>query len=182
MSPDLLINKRSSKRKIREGLDRYLDLLPQNLKSSEYRFRILPGAKEAIQRLSENPNYLLGIATGNVERGAKAKLERADLWQYFRLGGYGSDSKSRSGLVSKAIERAAEYTDQKGLGRISNADIFVIGDTEFDIRSAHEVGVKSIGVRIGSSHVDDMIQEKPSFLVDSLADVRFWEAIGLDHA
>jgi len=166
----------------RAGLDRYLELLPQKLRSSDYNFRILPGATAAIERLAADPNYLLGIATGNVELGAKAKLERADLWQYFPLGGFGSDSKFRSGLVSKAIKRAEEYTHGRNLAQIRKEDIFVIGDTEFDIRSAHDVGVKSIGVRVGSSHIDDMIEEKPSFLVDSLEDIRFWQAIGLDHA
>lgn len=172
----------SDVQEIQMGLERYLELLPLHLARSDYAFKVLPGAEKAIRRLAKEPDYLLGIATGNVERGAKAKLERARLWEYFQLGGYGSDSKLRSGLVAKAIERATEFTDQKGFDRISKNDIFVIGDTEFDIRSAHEVGVKSIGVRMGSSHVDDMIREKPSFLVESFEDDHFWQAIGLDHA
>ena len=167
---------------IQDGLNCYLKHLKRELAEGGDRFEILPGAVEAIDRLEREPDFMVGLATGNVEEGARLKLEHAHLWHRFEFGGYGSDAKTRVGLVQAGVKRANQIRESQGKEAFKPEEIYVIGDTEFDVRSAHDLGFRSIGVRIGSFHVDVLEQEKPSFMVDSLEDSQFWSAIGLDPA
>jgi phosphoglycolate phosphatase-like HAD superfamily hydrolase len=110
-------------------IDRYVMHLHDEVARTE-RYRIMPGVEDALV-LFEQAGATIGLATGNVRRGAEIKLARGDLWRRFAFGGYGCDSGDRGLLVGRAIER--------GLGRagrsIPREDTFVIGDTPRDVRA-----------------------------------------------
>ena len=157
---------------IEAALTCYFGHLENELLAAGDRFMILPGAVAALDRLDTEPELMLGLATGNHETGARIKLRHGDLSDRFEFGGFGS--------VKAGISRANQRARAKW-GREFEADqIFVIGDTEFDVRSAHELGLRSIGVTLGSLDVDALSAEKPNFLVKSLEDPQFWAALGLD--
>jgi len=128
-------------------IERYLTHLPALL--GKTRYQILPGVTAALDLL-EARAAVIGLATGNVERGAEIKLSHGDLWRRFRFGGYGSDAAERAKVVERAIERAEAHCGR----RLDRArEIVVIGDTPKDVAAAHACGVPAIGVATGPSGV-----------------------------
>jgi phosphoglycolate phosphatase len=104
-------------------------------------FRLMPGVEELLPRLAE-AGVLLGIVTGNIEAAAHIKLARANLNRFFAFGGYGSDSRDRTELTRRAIERGAEVA-----GRPLDLETTIgVGDTPRDISACHGAGIKVVGV------------------------------------
>jgi phosphoglycolate phosphatase-like HAD superfamily hydrolase len=128
-------------------LERYLTHLDDEVARSRY--QVMPGVAAALDAI-EARGLPLGLATGNVERGAEIKLRRGDLWRHFAFGGYGSDAAERGALVARAIERAEARAGRA----IARADIWVIGDTPRDIAAARACGVRAIGVATGPHRPD----------------------------
>ena len=48
------------------------------------RYRVLPGVPHALDLIDARPGAVMGLATGNLERGAEVKLRRGDLWRLGR--------------------------------------------------------------------------------------------------
>jgi phosphoglycolate phosphatase-like HAD superfamily hydrolase len=152
-------------------LDAYLAFLVDEVAHSP-KYRVLPGIEELLNQFGQSSGIALGLATGNVERGARIKLERGRLNQYFHFGGFGSDSESRTNLVRLAAERGA----QKCRISVLPNDVFVIGDTPRDIEAGREAGFRTIGVatstysradleRAGADlAITDFLQDRDQFL------------------
>ena len=126
---------------------------------------IFEGIPELLAEL-EKHRILLGVVTGNVERIAKAKLEKAGIGHYFKLGGFGSDDFERSNLVRLAIKRA------ENLGFKFADNVIVIGDTPRDIKAGKEAGVKTIGVASGHSSRGELEKAGADFVLDNLKDTQ----------
>lgn len=156
--------------------DAYVELLRDELQRAGERFEVLAGAIELAQVLHYDSRFEVGLATGNIERGAYAKLERAQLQDYFSFGGFGSDAAERADLVRAAIERGQARSARS----YEAAEIFVIGDTERDVVAARAAGATSVGVLAGSFHPDELRASEPDLLVDDLQDPRLWAALGLE--
>jgi phosphoglycolate phosphatase len=124
-------------------MSRHLHYLPGTVAESRS-FRVLPGVRETLDRLHE-AGYLLGITTGGVEAAAHIKLARANLGHYFAFGGYGSDSKDRTELTRRAIERAGVLLGEP----LDPREILVVGDTPHDVDAAHGAGAIAVGVATG---------------------------------
>ncbi|HEX4456921.1 MAG TPA: HAD hydrolase-like protein, partial [Polyangia bacterium] len=108
-------------------------------------YHVKPAVHETLDLL-ESRQAIIGLATGNLEIGARIKLQRGDLWHRFGFGGYGSDAHERADLVRVAIARGHERAGGRKLAR---EEIFVIGDTPRDIAAAHAAGATAIGVATG---------------------------------
>src|SRR5262245_1131663 len=63
-------------------LDSYLAFLREEVDRSE-KYHVLPGIVGILDEISARPNTMLGLATGNIELGARVKLERGGLNKYF---------------------------------------------------------------------------------------------------
>jgi phosphoglycolate phosphatase len=138
-----VLGREPTTRELARLLTRRNTLLPETVAESKG-YRVLPGVKDLLPRLSEE-GYLLGLTTGGVETAAHIKLERGHLNRYFHFGGYGSDSTDRTELTRRAIERAATI-----LGReLAREDVLVIGDTPYDIGAAHGADAIGVGVATG---------------------------------
>ncbi len=108
-------------------------------------YRVMPGIEEILPRLAEQ-GVLLGLVTGNIESAAHIKLARADLNRYFAFGGYGSDSRDRTELTRRAIERGGEVS-----GSPLDLDATIaVGDTPRDVKAGHGAGIKVVGVATGA--------------------------------
>ena len=125
-------------------------------------FTTLPGVDDLIARLSARPDVLLGLCTGNVERGAHLKLGPTGLLPHFRFGGYGSDAEPRADIVRAAWRRAQD------LGATS---ALVIGDTPKDIAAAHDAGLRCCGVATGRFSVNELREHGADMTVAGFADV-----------
>ena len=95
-----------------ENVSRFLDeyvahlarLLPQ------LRGHVLPGILEILSRMKTKPDCVLGLLTGNIERGAKLKLQRYGLWDYFEFGAFADDHHDRNELGSVCAAARARKT------------------------------------------------------------------------
>jgi len=123
----------------------YLPLLEAELEASAG-FRVLPGGVAALDHLTARGDVMIGVATGNIADGARAKLRRAGLHERFALGGYGCDAVRRAELVARAIER----------GRAAGArgEVIVVGDTIHDIAAARACGATAAAVATGADPRD----------------------------
>jgi phosphoglycolate phosphatase-like HAD superfamily hydrolase len=145
----------------------YILFLEEEMTNSEG-FKIMPGISELLEVLSKRKDLALGIATGNVEKGAWIKLKHSKLDSYFKFGGFGSDSENREQLIRIAIERGQTLFNE---GR-EFEEVFVIGDTPFDITHGKAAGAKTIAVATGSYSVEDLEKYNPDYLFESFLDLK----------
>ena len=133
-------------------LEVYVTFLKEEVQLSPG-YRVLPGIVSLLEEMLHRQDVVLGLATGNIELGARIKLERGGLNRYFEFGGFGSDSEDRTELVRRAAEKAA---DKIGTS-IRPSNIFVIGDTPLDIDAGNRAGFKTIGVGTGSYSAEQLL-------------------------
>ena len=87
--------------------ERYVTHLREEIEQPGKGFNgTLPGVSALLEALHPREDVFLGLLTGNFKDGARIKLERFDLWRYFRCGAFGDDSPDRNALVPVALERA----------------------------------------------------------------------------
>ncbi len=145
--------------------ERYISYFLTDLPRGE-RFRVLPGARELVGALAVRTDCRLGIATGNYEATAQAKLARAGLQDYFSFGGYGSDSADRTEIVKQAIARGRAMAGKT----VAAHEVFVVGDSPADIRSAKQAGAQAIAVATGSTSAQALAAEGPAGVLKNLED------------
>src|SRR5262249_1871059 len=75
---------------IDRALDAYLERLEAELARSDA-YRVLPGVVELLASLRGLTDVAVGLGTGNVQKGAFAKLARGGIDHHFSFGGFGSD-------------------------------------------------------------------------------------------
>jgi phosphoglycolate phosphatase len=126
-------------------------------------YRVMAGIEEVLPRLTEE-GVLLGIVTGNIEAAAHIKLARADLNRYFAFGGYGSDSRDRTELTRRALERA----DQVAGGPLDRAETIAVGDTPRDVRAGHGAGIRVVGVATGNYTVDELSEADADWAIENV--------------
>jgi phosphoglycolate phosphatase len=147
--------------------ERYVTLLRQEIAHPGTGFNgTLPGVRTLLDALEPRHDLYLGLLTGNFREGAQIKLERFDLWRYFRCGAFGDDAADRNALVPVALERATAC----GIPALEPADVVVIGDTPNDIACAQAVGAISIGVATGSYTADQLRSCGATVVFDTLED------------
>jgi len=133
------------------------------------RYRVLPGVEGALGALSAR-GATVGLATGNVEAGARIKLERGGLWRRFGFGGYGSDEADRGALVARAIERGEARAGR----RFDRAAVLVIGDTVRDVAAAHACGARAVAVATGPDPVPTLRAAGADVVLETLEALPAW--------
>lgn len=146
------------------AMTRYLDALEATY-SPEAGAYCHDGASDLLADLHGRPDVVLGLLTGNHERGARIKLAPFGLDRYFPFGAYGSDREERSELPAIAVARAFERTGIAFRGK----DIVVVGDTVHDVRCGRHLGVTAVGVTTGPASRQELLAEGADFVADSLA-------------
>jgi len=133
--------------------ERYVTHLGQEIEQPGKGFNgTLPGVSALLETLHPREDVFLGLLTGNFKDGARIKLQRFDLWRYFRCGAFGDDSPDRNALVPVALERATAC----GMPPVAPADVIVVGDTPHDVACAQAVGARPIGVATGGFTADQL--------------------------
>jgi phosphoglycolate phosphatase len=151
-------------------LQRYLQHLEAEVARSE-RYRIYPGVLESLA-VQETRGAAIGLATGNVARGAEIKLLRGDLWRRFPFGGFGSDAADRGALVARAIARAEAHAGR----RFDRREVFVIGDTTRDVAAAHACGAVALAVATGPDRPDALRAAGADVVFETLEGLPDWLA------
>jgi phosphoglycolate phosphatase len=127
---------------------------------------IMPGIPFLLENLTSRKDMVLGIATGNIEQGARLKLRQAGLDEHFRVGGFGSDSDNRETLIRVAIERARSHINHHG----EFERVFVIGDTPYDIIHGRAAGAVTVAVATGRYSPLELQEYSPDYLFNHLAE------------
>ncbi len=151
-------------REIPRVSEAYLRFLGEEVETSPG-FEVMPGVEALLRRLSKIPHFALGLATGNLEEGARIKLRRAGLDGFFSFGGFGSDSEDRTEVVRAAVRRAEDHLG----GPVPAESVFVIGDTPRDILHAREAGVRVVAVATGGSDLEELARYGPDHLLEDLS-------------
>lgn len=146
----------------------YLRCLDEEMRRAREKgsIRVLPGVAKLLERLVAMPDFALGLVTGNLEQGARIKLQNAGLDHYFRYGAYGSDSEDRTTLIRLGIERGRQLVAPAVID-----GVFVIGDTPLDVIHGHAAGACVIAVASAKYAVDDLHVYEPDLLVSDLTPV-----------
>ena len=120
----------------RDFAERYVELLAA---ADTGGWQAAPGAKPALGRLAA-AGVRLALLTGNPEPMARARMERLGFDRFFPRGhgAFGCESESRVELIQLARARAGGWPAQATVE---------IGDTDSDVASAAEAGIRSILVR-----------------------------------
>lgn len=150
-------------------IDRYLGGLKEGIRSRKFDVHPLPGVLEILDALEARADVVLGLLTGNVEAGARAKLSAAGIDpDRFRVNAFGSDHEHRLQLPAIAQRRFGEAL---GL-EVAGEKVIVIGDTPADIECGRELGARAIGVASGQYSVADLEKHSPYAVFASLADTQ----------
>ena len=154
----------------------YVAFLEEELRDSP-KFRVMPGVPELLEALASRSALVLGLATGNLEKGAWMKLGRGGMDPYFHFGGFGSDAENRTELIRIAMERARGYLGN----HVPGEDIYVIGDTPRDILHGKEAGARTVAVATGKSGVDELSRHGPNHVFADFSDtaevLRFFDSL-----
>jgi phosphoglycolate phosphatase len=145
---------------------RYIELVLEKLPGRSREVKLLPGARELVAALSEHPDAILGLLTGNLEEGARAKLDCVGLWDYFRFGVFADDHGDRYQLPRLALEKV-----RKLLGlEFEKKQIVIIGDTIHDVNCGRSLGVRTIAVGTGTIvHRRLVLTQNPDFYFKDLS-------------
>jgi phosphoglycolate phosphatase len=146
-------------------LEMYLQNLKIKLKDNSV-VQILPGVKPLLRALKKDDRFALALLTGNVEAGARIKLAKNKIIDYFPVGAFGNDALKREYLPPFAIQRAEKhfncFFDKK--------DIWIIGDSANDIKCAQANHLRSFAVATGHTKMAELESYHPTALIADLKD------------
>ncbi len=143
--------------------DHYLDRFARTLEPA--RVRLLPAVVERLRQLAARADVVLGLLTGNWERGARIKLGSHRLEEYFRFGAFGDGRLDRDELPPVAWERA-----QAAVGRrFTPAETLIVGDSPLDVACARAHGIRCLAVATGWTPADRLAAAGAERVVADLA-------------
>jgi phosphoglycolate phosphatase-like HAD superfamily hydrolase len=148
-------------------LDEYLERLDAELASAGATVDRCAGVHEILDAVEGRSDRVLGLLTGNLERGARRKLVAADIDPArFVVGAYGSDHEDRGELPAIALERARELFG----GHVRGESLVIIGDTPSDIWCCRRVGARAIAVASGQYDMEELRRHEPAAVIPDLCD------------
>jgi phosphoglycolate phosphatase len=139
-------------------LDRYVKELVEVLRDRKY--RAVGDVASAVVECTAR-GATVGVATGNIRRGAQIKLTSAGLADVFNLdrGGYGCDHELRAEVVRAGIRRCG-----------GGDNVIVIGDTKQDVDAARAVGARCVGVAVNAASREELVAAGADVIVDACGD------------
>ena len=153
-------------------IDGYIAALPAALANP--RARVLPGVRELLAVIATRDSLAQGLLTGNLRRGAHAKLSHHGLWDFFPFGAFADDGETRNDLSPHALRRAREHTGVS----FAPERVWVIGDTPYDIECGRAIGARTLAVATGGHTLQQLAAYAPDALLPDLADhAAFWRIV-----
>ena len=116
---------------------------------------------------------LLGLLTGNIQQGARIKLERFQLWEKFPFGAFADDHEERDQIAAIALQRGSRRLG----GPLRGDEVLVIGDTPLDIRCGRSIGAKVLAVATGGAPMEELRAHQPDWAVADLSQVSAAEVL-----
>ncbi len=160
-APDLI------RRRMPDFWDHYVQYLEQEMTGSGG-LLVYPGVSELIRALRDSDGTLLGLQTGNIQRGARIKLEPTGLNPFFPVGAFGDDSDNRNELPRIAVQRVRKQFGRTFRGR----EVTIVGDTPADIACARHFGARAVAVATGFHDRQGLVDARPDALFDDFQDTQ----------
>jgi phosphoglycolate phosphatase-like HAD superfamily hydrolase len=155
-------------------IEGYITALPAILRSCDS--GVLPGVREILVRAADHPDVVQGLLTGNLRRGAEAKLGFHGLYEYFPIGAFADDSEVRNELGPHALRRARQHWGVD----FPPGQVWIVGDTPHDILCARACGARVLAVATGGSSVAELTRYNPDAIFEHLGDPSvFWRTLGV---
>jgi phosphoglycolate phosphatase len=146
---------------------RYVDLLRYELRSPDHPARLYPGVTELLDALETRDDVVLGLLTGNLADGARAKLDAVGIApDRFLVGAFGSDHAQRPELPAVALRRYRERFGEE----LAGEHVVVIGDTPADLHCGRGIGARAIGVATGRYTAAELRRHDAHAVFDDLSD------------
>ena len=159
IAEDLLRKDKMPEEEIRLKLKRYTEDLfytYYNVAGHD-RLALTGGARELLAQLWKD-DIGIGIATGEVERIARFRIEKAGILGFFKTGAYGNDGKGPDDIIKIAVDRARSELKVDGSG------IVLVAGAPHMIRAAKSAGIAAIGVA-GAGHSEEELTSAGADLV-----------------
>jgi phosphoglycolate phosphatase len=135
-----------------------------------------PGVLGLIEELHQRRDVAQGLLTGNIQQGARAKLEHFNLWHYFEFGAFADDSQHRNDLGPFALARAKDKHGRE----FAPSEVYIVGDTPFDIECARVIGAHCIAVATGTFSMEQLREGNPLVVLPDLENrLTLMQALGL---
>jgi len=144
-------------------LDRYLAYLSTEVATG--RGHVKEGVRELLFNLQDLRGVYLGLLTGNVEAGARLKLEPFGLNRFFPVGAFGDDSEDRNLLLPFAVQR---LLDSESIS-VNYDHCVVIGDTPNDVECAQVHGASCIAVATGTFSPEELEKTTADLVLSDLS-------------
>jgi len=157
--------KKEISKKLQELFEEAYSYFAQNLKS-DYKKRLIKPGVSLVKKLYRKKDYYLAVLTGNEENVGRLKIGLAGLSYYFRFGLFGHEAENRNELAKLVFARAKKFLKID----FKPEDIYIIGDTRYDIKCGKAIKVNTIAVATGYSNLSELKKAKPDLAVKSLAD------------
>jgi phosphoglycolate phosphatase len=145
-------------------VDRYLYYLPEEASLAQGHLK--PGVERLLHALQGRSQYRLGLLTGNLEKGARIKLDIFGLNGYFAVGAFGSDSEDRNHLLPIAVQKLSSAMHE----HIPSRDCVVIGDTPRDVECGRIHGAACLAVATGTYSIEALKRAKAHLVLEDLSD------------
>lgn len=123
----------------------------------------LPHVRDVLIHLRKK-GALLSVATGNLERIGKQKLDAAGLLELFHMGAWSDAFEDRESVFRHAISKIR-------LDSHPEVAILAFGDTPADIAAARANGIPVIAVATGVHSYERLISENPSRCIRSFSEL-----------
>ncbi len=143
----------------------YISALRTELDTSDG-YEVLSGVAALLETLASRADAFLALGTGNLEEGARLKLEKAGFNRYFSVGGFGSDAEDRPEVLRHGVRRASEKAGRPFEGR----DVVVIGDTPHDVSAGKALGAVTVAVATGHTSEQDLRATGSDHVIPSFRD------------
>jgi len=151
---------------IPDVIENYLEIVAEAYPSRNDQY-LFPGIPELLERLDARDDIRLGLLTGNMKEGARIKLKPFDIWHYFPIGAFGSDSADRNDLPGVAVKKA-----QEKLGEQYAADqILIVGDTARDALCGEANDIRTLIIARRPEWLEEIQKYEPYRIVDSSENV-----------
>lgn len=128
---------------------------------------LLPAVAETLAWL-EQCHVALGLVTGNLTSIAWSKMRAAGIHHYFQCGAFGEEAEARDALPALAAARANACFGRE----FRPQNIYVVGDTPFDIACGVACGFRTIAVASGIAYTfDELRAHSADFLLRDLSEL-----------
>lgn len=123
------------------------------------------GVEEGLQSLKK-AGYRMAVATGKSRRGMNRVFERLNMQHFFDASRCADETASKPHplMLQELLQEFSVDAEQA----------IMVGDTEYDMDMAKQMGIPRVAVSYGAHHIDRMMSYEPSLCVDQFSELVEW--------